>query len=349
MPDVMIPRRPLSVSALCGNDENAISCFLSNNPEVRNDMLLPGRAYCTSEYLVSPHERSIVCPINALPARARENLSCIIDNYGDETHVLAAFNEHFQADLVEYQRSNGRLSAASHSNTLAGSAAAVMTARNTGFVQALKHYQNTLERLNNLTRVGRGASAQRSTLRREAIAAYELLNQRFQYELNKLVPEANRGLNRNGNPRNKGNALSNPQRGTTLAERGSGQGIYVADGYRQSTIGKLANAVRYAGPGVIVLDAGIRVSTVRNEHRIGGDWQREAFVQTSGFTGAAASGYLVGAVAKAGLVGAKITLMASPVGWFLVIGAAAVVGYGLATGVDSQFKQGARVLWDRFR
>tara|TARA_R110002012_G_scaffold219567_2_gene391004 strand:- start:1663 stop:2700 length:1038 start_codon:yes stop_codon:yes gene_type:complete len=345
----MIPRRPLSVSALCGNDENAISCFLSNNPEVRNDMLLPGRAYCTSKYLVSPHERSIVCPINSLPARARENLSCIIDDYGNETHVLAAFNEHFQADLAEYQRSNGRLSAASHSNTFAGSAAAVMTARNTGFVQALQHYQNILERLNNLTRVGRGASAQRSALRREAIAAYELLNQRFQYELNKLVPEANRGLNRNGNPRNKGNALSNPQRAITLAERGSGQGIYVADGYRQSTMGKLANAVRYVGPGVLVLDAGIRISTVRNERRIGGDWHREAAVQSAGFAAAAGSGLLVGGVAKAGLVAAKITLMATPVGWCLVIGAAAIVGYGVATSLDSGAKSAIGTLWDRFR
>lgn len=349
MPDVIIPRRPLSVRQLCANDENAIQCFLGNNPEVRNDILIPGRAYCTADFPVSPRERAIYCPINALPAPARENLACVIDDYGDETHILASFNDQYRRDLAEYERSQRRLGVASHSNTLAGSAAAVMTARHNGFFDALLHYQQTLERLHNLNGVGRGKSAQRSQLRREAIAAYEVLNQRFQYELHRLVPEGNRGLNRRGNPRNKGNALSNPQRGITLAERSKPQGIHVADGYRQGSMARLATAVRYAARGAVFLDAGLRINTVRNEYQVGGDWQRETFAQTAGFSGSLASGAVVGGIAKAGLVAAKITLMASPAGWCLVIGSAAVFGFGLAAGVDAAFQRGARALWDTFR
>ena len=348
MPEIIIPRTSRSVLDICSGDQATAECFLRNNPEVQSGFLIPGRVYCSSNYSLSPEERAIVCPLNAMSRHERDNLSCVIDEYGDETQVLATFYDQYQTDMEEYQKTKDMVNGASHANTFAGAGAAVYTARRDSFKDALLHYQDILERLSDHTRVGRGPAAQRAKLRKEAVAAYDVLNQRFQNELHKLVPEGNRGVNRQGNPRNKGNALSNPQRGMTLAERSDTVGIQVLNGYEQHRMGRLAKGVRVVGPGFILLDAGLRYNLVRNEYRHGGDWQREAFVQSAGFGGATAAGIGVGMAAKASLAAAKITLMATPVGWGLVIGTAAFVGYGLATGADSSFKEFAKRIWDFF-
>lgn len=348
MTEVIIPRTSRSVLDICSGDQATAECFLRNNPEVQSGSLIPGRAYCMANYSLSPEERAIVCPLNAMSRQERDNLSCIIEEYGDEAQIIATFYDRYRTDMDEYQKTKDVAQGASHANTFAGAGAAVYTARRDSFRDALLHYQDVLERLSNHTRVGRGPAAQKAKLQREAVAAYEVLNQRFQNELHKLVPEGNRGVNKRGNPRNKGNALSNAQRGLTLAERSDTQRIQVSNGYDQHRMGLLARGTRAAGPGFILLDAGIRYNLVRNEYRHGGDWQREAFVQSAGFGGATAAGIGVGMAAKAGLAAAQISLMATPVGWCMVIGTAAVVGYGLATGADSSFKAFAKRLWDYF-
>lgn len=107
--------------------------------------------------------------------------------------------------------------------------------------------------------------------------------------------------------------------------------------------------MRVAGPGFIVVDAGLRMNLVRNELEHGGNWQRETGVQSAGFTAATAAGIGVGMAAKAGLAAAQLTLMATPVGWCMAIGAAAVIGYGAATGADSIVKEIAGDIWDYFQ
>lgn len=200
MTEVIIPRTSRSVLDICSGDQATAECFLRNNPEVQSGSLIPGRAYCMANYSLSPEERAIVCPLNAMSRQERDNLSCIIEEYGDEAQIIATFYDRYRTDMDEYQKTKDVAQGASHANTFAGAGAAVYTARRDSFRDALLHYQDVLERLSNHTRVGRGPAAQKAKLQREAVAAYEVLNQRFQNELHKLVPEGNRGVNKGATP-----------------------------------------------------------------------------------------------------------------------------------------------------
>ena len=339
MATIIIPHTPLSVRDYCNGDDAAMQCFHRNNPEVGQGILIPGRVYCGADYQVAPHERAIPAPLNALPLEARLAMAQVVYEYGDDSLVLADFVAAQQAAAeAAYHRTDANLGYASHANTFAGAGAAVYGARASGFREALLHYHEVLDSLFNHTRVGRGASKARGAMRRDVRAAFDLLNDRFHHELKRLNAPSN-------------SPLSSSRQGIIIAERRRTQysKIEVTNSYDQSRMARLAGAARVAGPGLIALDLSLRVATVHNERASGGDWQREAVVQSAGFGAATGTGVLVGLGAKAALVSAKIGLMATPVGWVAVIGTAAVVGYGLATGMDkgSQFVTGR--LWDRLR
>ncbi|GAB3108176.1 hypothetical protein G8770_23705 [Aestuariicella hydrocarbonica] len=181
------------------------------------------------------------------------------------------------------------------------------------------------------------AAQRKMELRNQVIAAYEKLNHYYQQELRRIVP-AERFM------KNKGSALSNAQRGITLAERPRGRGIHVANAHEGQQISRLAKGIRYAGRGAVVLDAGFRVNTVHNTYADGGNWQREWAVQTGGFLGASATGTLVG---RAAFLASRIALMATPWDWAFLIGSTIVAGAYLAYQADNGMKGISGELWDK--
>jgi hypothetical protein len=52
--------------------------------------------------------------------------------------------------------------------------------------------------------------------------------------------------------------------------------VYVSNSAQATKLAQLATATRYAGNGLIVIDAGLRVQKVRGLYESGEDWQREA-------------------------------------------------------------------------
>ena len=136
------------------------------------------------------------------------------------------------------------------------------------------------------------------------------------------------------------------ERGITLAGRGrKARRLHVANGAQASRIALLARGTRYAGNGLILLDAGIRVQKVRGAYDSGGDWQRQAVLETTGFGAGGAAGLLAGKGAIAGMT--VLGLAATPVGWVVLIGVAAAVGFGAAYYMDKKAKSVAGLIYDR--
>lgn len=199
-------------------------------------------------------------------------------DFGDETTTLAKFyNQHLaNIDLTATTQ---------NTNGLAGMGTAVLAARADSFEKAIAAYQHALIQLNDYHRVGRVAAQRKLELHNRVIAAYENLNHYYQQELRRIVP-TDRFM------KNKGSALSNAERGVTLAERPRGRGIHVADIHEGQQVSKFAKGIRYAGKSAVVLDAGFRVNTAHNTYVNGGDWQRELAVQSGGMSASATTGWL---------------------------------------------------------
>ena len=136
------------------------------------------------------------------------------------------------------------------------------------------------------------------------------------------------------------------ERGITLAGRGrKARRLHVANGAQASRIALLARGTRYAGNGLILLDAGIRVQKVRGAYDSGGDWQRQAVLETTGFGFGGAAGLFVGNSVVSGLT--TLGLAVTPVGWVVMIGLAATIGFGAAYYADKKAKSVAGLIYDR--
>src|SRR5690606_39923661 len=83
--------------------------------------------------------------------------------------------------------------------------------------------------------------------------------------------------------KNRGNALSGADRGLTLAQRHKGRGLNVASNTQALQLARLANRINFAGKTMVMVDAGRRINGVHNTYESGGNWQREAAIQATGF------------------------------------------------------------------
>lgn len=304
MPEIFFPSQTLSVYEIFGKDHPALANLPRNN-SFSCDALTANMPYCL-DAVMHPESKIITQTLGNLPEGSRNNLMCTIDTFGDFTTTLAAFYDEHLAFLN-----------LSNSVTLAGAAATVGEKRLNGFQAALKNYQDALIALNKHKGVGRGPSANKAALQGRVRAAYSDLQLKYHAELNKLTDPRNRGKNR-------GNALSSVDRGITLAQ-GRGRGINVASNTQALQLANLSKGVSYAGKGIVALDAGIRIKGVRDTYKKGGDWQREAAIQATGFGLGGAVGTIAGSGAIAGLT--AIGLGLTPVGWVVLI------GLGIAAGV----------------
>lgn len=106
-----------------------------------------------------------------------------------------------------------------------------------------------------------------------------------------------------------------------------------------------AKAASVAGKGALIIDAGFRVDDVIADRAAGRDWQRRAVMETTGFGLGAAAGAFVGGNIITSALG--VALMATPVGWVLVIGAGFAAGYFAAKTFDGIGKGIAGGVYDR--
>lgn len=257
-----------------------------------------------------------------------------IDRYGDQTVGLAEV----------YDRHLNGFDALFFGYGLTGAAASSVNYRLTDFQSALRSYQQALVDLNSYSRVGRGGAARRAELQRIVRARYDVLQTKFKVELSRMTPPNHVGKNR-------GNALVSAERGLTLASRKRSRQLFVADTAQAHRVGRFSRSMRMLGNSAIVVDAGSRAANVYGTYNSGGNWQREASIEATGFgLGGAAGiygGYLGGKAAIAGLAALKIGLAATPVGWVVIIAAGVAVGIGASQAGNSIGKWFSGKLWDR--
>ena len=324
MPEIFFPSQTLSAQELFGKDHPALANLPRNNV-LKCDALTANMPYCFSQ-TAHPESKIITQTLGNMPEASRNNLMCTIDTFGDFTTTLAAFyDEHLSFFNLQ------------NSAALVGAAATAGEGRLTSFQKALKNYQDALEALHKHKGVGRGPSATNAALKGRVRAAYNDLQIKYQAELNKVASAGSLGKNR-------GNALASADRGIALAQR-RGRGINVASNTQALQISRLASSVSYTGKGLIALDAGIRINGVHNTYKNGGNWQREAAIQTAGFGAGTAAGLAIGKGVIAGLT--MIGLGLTPVGWVVLIGVGVSAGFGAAYISDGIAQKGASWLYDK--
>lgn len=325
MPEIFFPYQTLTAQQLYGKDHPVTANLKQNNALACNEFTA-NMPYCLSEQNTHPETRIITQTLSGLSEISRNNLMCTIDTFGSFTPTLAAFYDEHLA-FLNLQNTGG----------LVGAGATASEARLTGFQKALLNYHNALEALHKHKGAGRGASATKIELRNRVRRTYGELQTKYHAELNKLASPGSLGKNR-------GNALASAERGITLAQR-RGRGINVASNAQAIQIANLAKGVSYMGKGFVGLDAGIRIHGVHNTYKQGGNWQREASIQATGFGFGGAAGMVTGKAVVAGLT--TLGLGLTPVGWVVLIGIGVAAGFGAAYTVDGASKRFTASLWDR--
>ena len=250
-------------------------------------------------------------------------------------------NSHREAAFWEKYLSEETLSAAMSVVGVTGTAAQMKLQQLSSFHQALVRYENALLAIQNPVpnnMPGAGPRGQWQALaRRDAIQAYDALVTEHRVAMTNLAPVVWQAKNRGG-------AISNAQRGITLALRSRGGKVdprlLVADLLQAQTLKSFARFMsRMATPLALVTEGLIRNGRVRSVKQEDGDWHRESYKQMGGFAlGSIAGGLAAGATFKAGkLLAAKygiaiVGVGIGPIGW-AVLGCIVVVSAGVALGV----------------
>ncbi|WP_111643178.1 hypothetical protein [Marinimicrobium alkaliphilum] len=273
--------------------------------------------------------RLVTDTFNNLSPASRRNLASCVADYGDDTRLLAEFYDRHLADVTLADVGQASVGTASVGN-------AVFTGRVQSFHGALGRYQSALVELNQYTRVGRVAASRRAELRRAVVSAYEDLNRHYAQEMRRIVPDTSRS-------RNRGNALSNAERGITLSERNRGRGIHIADMHEGRKVSRFADSLRYVGRGVIAVDIGVRGQKVRSAYHNDEQWLRELMAQGGGFGGAGVTGFATG---RAAFLLGRIALASTPVGWVVLVGSTIAVGAIAAYQMDKAGQDAGHFVWD---
>lgn len=338
MPDIFFARRPISPTNLIGNDAASLEAFLRTNGLNEREMIQPGRAYT-----LAPEDTFTLTALrrlNSLPAKERMCLATSAEMMGDDARVLKIFLEtHLSPDKLN------------EINSLVGAGATAAFTRLNGFQKALVAYQ---EAVLNVARMGKaggpGIGARRLQAETKLRNAYRALKEQYQIELSRISPKAYRYKNR-------GNALSNPDRAITLASRSTtarpDPRLLVADANDAGRMGQFSRVLNNTGRLAVVVDAGLRANKIYTTHDSGGDWMRESAVQMAGFGAEGAAGGATGKFVVGGgtLLAAKAGLLVSgPIGWAVlgvVVGAGLLAGFAVGGWFDKNAQALATNIWDR--
>ncbi|TDT44256.1 hypothetical protein DES49_0356 [Halospina denitrificans] len=339
MPEIRFSRRQTTINELIGDDPRTVDMFCHVNGIGKHDRIRPGRVYSLDVH--DPQTKSIVAHLNSLPQDKRNTLARGAGDMGEDLHALSAFaEENLSSDKLQLI------------NNFVDAGSGIAAARLNNFQKVVAEYQRALLELREgaKTAHGPGRGARIHKMKQNARLAFQKLESQYQLELSRFAPEALRAKNR-------GNALSNAERGITLASRDASSGkvdprIKVADVTQASRMASISKVLNNLGRAAVTLDGGARIYGVTQTREEGGDWLRESSVQMTGF-GLAGAG--AGIAGKAVFVGGSAIaasaglMMAGPVGWAalgVVFCVSAAVGLGVGYYLDQLGQDFASWLWE---
>ncbi len=109
-----------------------------------------------------------------------------------------------------------------------------------------------------------------------------------------------------------------------------------------SNLVKFTKHASFLGGGLVLIDVGTRAGNVHISKLSGENWHRKLFIESLSFAGSTSLGV-------AGVrVGLQLLLVATPVGWGLIIGGLSVAGVaaGVSMGFDSYLKSKGGSIYD---
>ncbi|BFM05527.1 hypothetical protein [Halioxenophilus aromaticivorans] len=339
MTEFAFTQRPTSITELALGPE-AMLQFCQANHVSADTTLDRCKAYTNAAATAA--NSSIINHINSLPANQRFAVVDIVRYAQEESIALAKFMyRYFTEDNMN------RL------NSFVGAASTAAAARLSSFEIKIVEYQTALKELWQLTRNnrhGRGPAAAKQQAKEKVRLAYEALEKAYATELEKYAPLAWRNKNR-------GDALSNAERGMTLASRNPNSSkldprLKVANRIEASWLGYCGKIMNVVGNAAVAVDAGLRVKEVYDIHDAGGDWMRESARQMVGFGLGGAAGIYAGKAVIAGgtwLAAASSLTLAGPLGWTVlgvIIGVGLLTGFTVGMTFDGIGKYSADLIWD---
>ncbi|MBU2870360.1 hypothetical protein [Colwellia sp. E2M01] len=268
---------------------------------------------------IAPREQCTIADINA--SFGSDMLVAMASLHQDKIKPLLATLNHY---------------AQKESAGLGGAAATAMQSRLDSFGKAVMNHHMALNKLHE----GFKAKLPRAEIMRlenTVKSTVKALNQSFQAELTKYFPHS---------AGRRGTIMTNADRAIGMAKGAKTyQPLNIANGVQFGKVLTFAKAANYVGKGALIVDAGFRVDGVIADKAAGQDWQRRAITETTGFGLGTAAGTFVGGGIITSTLG--VALMATPVGWVLVIGAGLTAGYFSAKGADWVGKGIAGKIYDR--
>jgi hypothetical protein len=210
-------------------------------------------------------------------------------------------------------------------NTYAGALVGVAQTRAESFIGLSKKYQAALE---NVRRAYKAKMPRHEILKLEQNAAtlHKELNYKFKNLLTRYAPKAG----------SKGNVWTNAQRGINQAKSARNyKPIQLNNSQTYKQVGRLVSKAKWTGYGALVVDAGFRAEDVYDQYKAGGNWQKSAAVETAALGMSGFVGGLLGTAMASGVeLALGVALVATPVGWALIIGAGLAAGYAGAVAGD---------------
>lgn len=325
MPLIYFPNQDSNLSDIIDRNSD-ISALLNASNYSTCDILKAHSPYCFDEKNHPSDARHITKILGQLPLNQKQSLTCTIDAIGDQSILLATF--------IEKQISNINLQ--NIGAGLGGSATSAGT-RLTLFQEALIRYQNSLIKLNDLSRIkypNRSHHSAKLIATQNVKTAYANLQAKFAVELKMTIASSNN--------KNRGNALQSEKRGVTLAQRRRGRSLYVSNAHEARKLANMSKILSNASTKLVILDGAIRTRDVLKIKSAGGNWKNEAVIEATSF-GASVG---VGALTAKATIGAlaAIGLGLTPAGWVIMIGIAATVAITSSNLADKRMKSVTRSL-----
>lgn len=319
------------------NDKQALAHFLQDNSHIRSSFISAGTPFILrtnsngSDNTATDWKKArpdLVCTFNkmqSLSQQSKRKMALMDDMLGsDQLQALADF---YQTELapIAHKESIGAI----------GAASTAIDNRLSNFAKSANKVKEALEKV----REGAKAKLPRHkmmVLEDNARTLSKDFNGKFQTEINKYV---NRVKNK------KGTVYTNAQRGINKAKSSRTiKPIQFTSTAEFQNLRSFEWGANLLGKGLIVLDAGVRVGNVHVDYLSGKNWQKRAAVETAGFGVGTALGVWAGGQTVA--AGLGIALLATPVGWVIIIGASITVGIVAAKAGDKLGKFSANQAYD---
>ena len=303
---------PLALQNQCNIDTDQIFGFKNST----STMLSPNTPYLIGAD--SPQSKNILTQLS--PMLTTSDVTNLSLSYGGDN--IVALSE-VTAGLKDYNIG------------LMGASTSMYANRIGGFAGSVKEYQAALM---NFREAVTAKSASKALAKQKVLQSYHTMQSKFQNELRAVTSQVK---SRRGTP------LTNVNRGLNIAKSSRNVAkLDITSQVQANNLVKFSKQAKFLGGGLAVIDFTSRVGSIHNSYKVGGEWERDLFIESSSFAVSAMAGSA--AISTGGAV-LTFLLVATPVGWAgLIIGGIVVAGSAAAIsiGTNGLVKDNAGEVYD---